>query len=40
MCGLKKSGIDVDRSMLADIAMNDQPAFAKFVEAAKTALSN
>ena len=39
MYGLKKSGIEIDRSILAETAMNDQAAFAKLVETAKGALS-
>lgn len=35
--GLKKAGIDLNRKMLADIAVNDAPAFAKLVESAKAA---
>ena len=36
--GLKKANIELDRKILADLAMNDAPAFAKIVEAAKEAL--
>ncbi len=36
--GLNKAGIELDRKILADMAMNDAPAFAKVVEAAKAAL--
>ncbi|HED5553802.1 TPA: 50S ribosomal protein L20 [Campylobacter jejuni] len=36
--GLKKAGIELDRKILADLAMNDSAAFAKIVEAAKKAL--
>ncbi len=36
--GLKKANIELDRKILADLAMNDAPAFAKVVEAAKAAL--
>ena len=35
--GLKKAGVEVNRKMLADIAVNDMPAFVKFVEIAKGA---
>ena len=35
--GLKKAGVEVNRKMLADIAVNDMNAFAKFVEIAKGA---
>ncbi|EAL7136348.1 50S ribosomal protein L20 [Campylobacter jejuni] len=36
--GLKKAGIELDRKILADLAMNDAVAFAKIAEAAKKAL--
>ncbi len=36
--GLNKAGIELDRKILADMAMNDAPAFTKVVEAAKAAL--
>jgi len=36
--GLKKANIELDRKILADLAMNDAPAFAKVVETAKKAL--
>ena len=35
--GLKKAGIEVNRKMLADLAVNDAAAFAKLVEVAKNA---
>ncbi|MBZ7986442.1 50S ribosomal protein L20 [Campylobacter sp. Cr9] len=38
MNGLKKAGIELDRKVLADMAMNDAAAFAKIAEAAKKAL--
>ncbi|MFW5419391.1 50S ribosomal protein L20 [Nocardiopsis sp. CNT-189] len=38
MQGLKASGIEVDRRMLAELAVNDQAAFASLVETAKKAL--
>ena len=38
MNGLKKAGIDINRKMLADLAVNDQAAFAGLVEKAKAAL--
>jgi large subunit ribosomal protein L20 len=38
MNGLKKSAIEVDRKVLADLAVFDKPAFAKFVELAKAGL--
>ena len=36
--GLKNANVEIDRKMLADIAMNDEAAFAKLVEVAKGAL--
>ncbi|AJC85549.1 50S ribosomal protein L20 [Campylobacter sp. RM16704] len=36
--GLKKAGIELDRKILADLAMNDATAFAKIADAAKKAL--
>jgi large subunit ribosomal protein L20 len=39
MNGLKKAGIEVDRKVLADLAVFDKPAFAKFVEQAKASLA-
>ena len=33
--GLKAAGIEVDRRMLAELAVNDAPAFAALVEIAK-----
>lgn len=38
MNGLKKSSVEVDRKVLADLAVFDKPAFAKFVEIAKSGL--
>ena len=38
MCGLKKAGINLNRKMLAEIAVNDKEAFAALVEKAKAAL--
>ena len=38
MHGLKKSGIDLNRKMLAELAVNDKDAFASLVEKAKAAL--
>jgi large subunit ribosomal protein L20 len=36
--GLNKAGIELDRKILADMAMNDAAAFTKVVEAAKAAI--
>jgi len=38
MNGLKKAAIEVDRKVLADIAVADKPAFVRFVEQAKASL--
>ena len=35
MEGLKKSGIDINRKMLADMAVREPDAFAQLVESAK-----
>jgi large subunit ribosomal protein L20 len=37
MNGLKKSGIELNRKMLAELAVNDKEAFAALVEKAKAA---
>ena len=37
IAGLTKAGVAVDHKMLADLAVNDMAAFAKFVEVAKNA---
>lgn len=36
--GLSKAGVEINRKMLADFAVNDMAAFAKFVEIAKEQL--
>ncbi|MBQ8464870.1 MAG: 50S ribosomal protein L20 [Alphaproteobacteria bacterium] len=38
MSGLNKAGIELDRKVLADIALKEPANFAKLVEAAKSAL--
>ena len=38
MNGLKKAGVELDRKVLADMAVNDAAAFAALVEIAKKAL--
>ncbi|WP_082166841.1 50S ribosomal protein L20 [Nocardiopsis sp. RV163] len=38
MQGLKLAGVEVDRRMLAELAVNDEAAFASLVETAKKAL--
>jgi large subunit ribosomal protein L20 len=37
--GLKKAEIDVDRKILADLAIHEPQAFDRFIEAAKEALA-
>ncbi|MCK9878395.1 MULTISPECIES: 50S ribosomal protein L20 [Frankia] len=37
--GLKLAGVDVDRKILADLAVNDAAAFAALVEVARAALA-
>jgi len=39
MSGLKKASVEVDRKVLADLAVFDKPAFEKFVEIAKSNLT-
>jgi large subunit ribosomal protein L20 len=38
MHGLNIAGVELDRKVLADLAVNDATAFAELVETAKTAL--
>jgi len=38
MDGLKKAGVDLNRKVLADMALNDPPAFGSLVNQAKAAL--
>jgi large subunit ribosomal protein L20 len=37
--GLHKAGVDIDRKVLADLAVRDGNAFARLVETAKAALA-
>ncbi len=39
MNGLNKAGVEVDRKMLADLAVHDKPAFSALAEQAKAALA-
>ena len=39
MNGLKKASIDIDRKVLADLAVNDKMAFGKIAEQAKASLA-
>ena len=38
MHGLKTAGVELDRKILADLAVNDADAFAELVKTAKSAL--
>jgi large subunit ribosomal protein L20 len=40
MNGLKNAGVEIDRKMLADLAIYDKPAFAALAEQAKANLSS
>ncbi|NUS73680.1 MAG: 50S ribosomal protein L20 [Corynebacteriales bacterium] len=40
MQGLKLAGIEVDRKILAELAVNDEATFATLVEAAKAAVAD
>ncbi len=40
VAGLKKAAIDVDRRVLADLALNEQDAFRALAERAKAALAS
>lgn len=39
MHGLKQAGVDLDRKLLAELAVTDDRAFAQLVEVAKSALA-
>ncbi len=39
MNGLKKAGVDLNRKILADLAVNDEAAFRQLVEKAKAAIA-
>ena len=39
MDGLKKSGIEINRKMLSEMAIHDAPAFAQLCETAKNAVN-
>ena len=39
MNGLRKAGMEIDRKMLADLAVKDPAAFAQLAEKARTALN-
>ena len=39
IAGLNKAELDLDRNVLADLAVNDKPAFTQLAEQAKSALA-
>ena len=39
MHGLKRADVNIDRKILADLAMNDTPAFEKLVELSKSKIA-
>ena len=39
MNGLKQAGVELDRKVLSDMAINDPAAFAQLVEIARKALA-
>ncbi len=39
VAGLREAGVEVDRKILADLAVNDPPAFAALVDVARAALT-
>ncbi|MEX2131293.1 MAG: 50S ribosomal protein L20 [Pseudohongiellaceae bacterium] len=39
IAGLKKANIEIDRRVLADLAVNDKPAFGAIVDQAKASLA-
>lgn len=39
MNGLKRAGVEIDRKVLADIAVNDPAAFGALADAARAALA-
>lgn len=39
ICGLSRAGVEINRKMLADLAVNDPKAFTEFVEIAKKGLT-
>src|SRR5215208_766185 len=39
MNGLKRAGVEIDRKVLADLAVNDPQAFAAIAEQARTAMT-
>ena len=39
MYGLKQAGVEIDRKALAELAVNEQPAFAELVQIAKSRIA-
>jgi large subunit ribosomal protein L20 len=39
MCGLKRAGIQIDRKVLADMAVNEAETFSELVSLAKSKLA-
>jgi large subunit ribosomal protein L20 len=39
MNGMKRSGVELDRKVLSDMAINDKPAFAALVARIKTVVA-
>jgi large subunit ribosomal protein L20 len=39
MSGLRKAQVDIDRKVLADLAVNDRPAFGRLAELARSSLA-
>ena len=40
MDGLQKAGVDINRKVLAELAVNDQEAFSELVEIARNSVDN
>jgi large subunit ribosomal protein L20 len=40
MAGMKRANIDIDRKVLADLAVADKPAFAKIASQVKASLAH
>jgi large subunit ribosomal protein L20 len=40
MNGLQKAGVDINRKVLAELAVNDQEAFSELVKIARNSVDN
>ncbi|MFY9154737.1 MAG: 50S ribosomal protein L20, partial [Bacillota bacterium] len=40
ICGLQKAGVNINRKVLADLAVNNQEAFEELVKIARDSLDN